>query len=60
MVNGSEAVKEMLKNDDLLGRPSVGPFELLADLIDGRREFFFLLSLSEMVFRLLGVGSAKN
>ena len=40
MANGSEAVKEMLKNDDLLGRPPVGPFGLLADLVDGRRMYF--------------------
>ena len=39
MANGSEAVKEMLKNDDLLGRPPVGPFGLLADLVDGRRMY---------------------
>ncbi|XP_003747006.1 cytochrome P450 2C23 [Galendromus occidentalis] len=32
MVNGSETVKEALRNDDLLGRPPIGPFKLLANL----------------------------
>lgn len=38
MVNGSEAVKEALKNDDFLGRPTVGPFELLGKLVNATRE----------------------
>lgn len=39
LVNGSTAVREVLKNDDILGRPKIAVFEFLRAMMVADREF---------------------